>query len=53
MIFSFAVTFVLAKLLDATMGLRVSDEDEQQGLDLTQHAESAYNIGELGSMDRI
>ena len=53
MAFSFAVTFVLAKLLDATIGLRVSEEDERQGLDLTQHAETGYAIGDLGSMGRV
>ena len=37
------VTFVLLKLVDATIGLRVSQEDEDAGLDTTQHGESAYN----------
>ncbi len=36
-------TFVLLRLVDATVGLRVSAEDEDAGLDLTQHGESAYN----------
>ena len=40
--FSFIVTFVIAKVIDATMGLRVSEEDELVGLDQSQHAESAY-----------
>ena len=53
MAFSFVVTFVLAKLLDATIGLRVSDEAERQGLDLTEHAETGYAIGDLGSMGRV
>lgn len=35
-------TFVLLKLLDATMGLRVSEGEEVQGLDLTQHGEEGY-----------
>ena len=42
--FSFVVTFVIAKALDATIGLRVSEEDEQSGLDQSQHAETAYNL---------
>jgi len=42
MIYSFAVTFVLAKVLDAAMGIRVDLDDERVGLDQTQHAESAY-----------
>jgi Amt family ammonium transporter len=35
-------TFVLLKILDATMGLRVSKEEEIQGLDLSQHGEEGY-----------
>ena len=35
-------TFVILKVLDATMGLRVSDDDELQGLDLSQHGEEGY-----------
>ena len=40
--FSFAVTWVIAKVVDATIGLRVSTEDELAGLDQSQHAEAAY-----------
>ena len=36
------VTFVLLKILDAVMGLRVSQEDEIRGLDLSQHGEEGY-----------
>ena len=42
LVFSFVVTWVVAKVLDATIGLRVSQEDELVGLDQSQHAESAY-----------
>ena len=42
--FSFIVTFIIAKGLDATIGLRVSEEDEVAGLDQSQHAETAYNL---------
>ena len=41
-VFSAVVTFILLKILDATMGLRVTQEDEVQGLDLTQHGEEGY-----------
>ncbi len=41
-VFSFVITWVVAKVLDATIGLRVSAEDELVGLDQSQHAESAY-----------
>ena len=38
--------FVLLKLVDLLMGLRVSESDEYDGLDLTQHGESGYNFEE-------
>jgi ammonium transporter, Amt family len=42
MVFSGVVTFVLAKVIDLTLGLRVDEEAEDTGLDLSQHAETAY-----------
>ncbi len=42
-VFAFVATFVIAKVLDLTMGLRATDEDEQIGLDRTEHAEAAYS----------
>lgn len=36
-------TFVIVKLVDALVGLRVDQEDESVGLDLSQHGERAYN----------
>jgi Amt family ammonium transporter len=36
-------TFVILKIVDALVGLRVTVEEEDSGLDLTQHGESAYN----------
>jgi Amt family ammonium transporter len=47
-IYSFVVTFVLLKVLDLTMGIRVSEEDEDLGLDVTQHGERAYTSDEGG-----
>jgi Amt family ammonium transporter len=43
MVFAGAATFVILKVVNALVGLRVSEEDETLGLDLTQHGESAYN----------
>jgi ammonium transporter, Amt family len=43
-VYAFAVTFVLLKTLDWTMGLRVSEEEEETGLDLSQHSETGYNF---------
>ncbi|HSP04783.1 MAG TPA: hypothetical protein VLR27_14830 [Acidimicrobiales bacterium] len=40
--FSFIVTTILAKVLDATLGLRADEASETTGLDRTEHAESAY-----------
>jgi Amt family ammonium transporter len=37
-------TFVLLKFLDAVMKLRVTEEEEDIGLDLTQHSESGYTV---------
>ncbi len=42
-IYAFCVTWVLAKVLDMTIGLRVTESEEVIGLDLSQHAETAYS----------
>ncbi len=47
--FSFVVTLALAKLVDVTVGMRVSAEEEQLGLDLSQHAEAGYVLTEGGA----
>ena len=41
-VFAFVVTWVLGKLVDLTIGLRVKDEEEVVGLDISQHGERAY-----------
>jgi Amt family ammonium transporter len=38
------VTFVLLKLVDAMLGLRIDEEDETMGLDLTEHDERGYDL---------
>jgi Amt family ammonium transporter len=43
-VYSFAVTWIILKILDKTMGLRVSEEDESMGLDLSQHGEVGYTF---------
>jgi len=40
---AFGLTWVIAKALDAGLGLRVSERQEIEGLDLTQHEERAYS----------
>jgi ammonium transporter, Amt family len=52
LVWSFVISFILAKVIDATIGFRVTADDEATGLDLTQHAETAYSFGDLGSMGR-
>ncbi|MGB8217816.1 MAG: ammonium transporter [Candidatus Methanoperedens sp.] len=42
-VYAFVMTVVLAKIVDATIGLRVADEEEAVGLDISQHAEKAYS----------
>ena len=41
-IYSAVCCFIILKVLDATMGLRVSQQDEIQGLDFSQHGEEGY-----------
>ena len=43
-IFAFAMTVIIFKVLDWTMGLRVSDDEEVKGLDISQHSETAYSL---------
>jgi Amt family ammonium transporter len=43
-IWSGVVAFIVFKLIDVTMGLRVSEEDEREGLDTTAHGEAAYRM---------
>ncbi|HEY4715861.1 MAG TPA: ammonium transporter [bacterium] len=42
--YSFLVTFIILKILDWTIGLRVSEEEEVEGLDQSQHGESGYAL---------
>lgn len=43
-IWSAVVSFIAYKIVDAVIGLRVSEEDERQGLDTTSHGETAYHL---------
>ena len=43
--FSFAMTWVIAKAIDKSVGLRMTPEDELEGMDTALHAESAYDFG--------
>jgi Amt family ammonium transporter len=41
-VFAFGLTYVLAAVLKRTMGLRVTDNEEEVGLDISEHGERAY-----------
>ena len=43
-VYTLVGSFILLKLIDKTVGLRVTEKDELMGLDLTQHKESAYTV---------
>ncbi|MHB8473459.1 MAG: ammonium transporter [Gammaproteobacteria bacterium] len=44
LVWSGVLSFGILKLIDSVIGLRVSEEQETQGLDLTQHEERGYNL---------
>jgi len=41
-VYTFVITFVLLKIVDKLLGLRVPEHEEISGLDLSQHDEKAY-----------
>ena len=43
-VWSGVVAFISYKLVDLTIGLRVSEEEEREGLDVTSHGEAAYRM---------
>jgi len=43
-VFAIVGTFVILKIVDAVTGVRVTEDQEIQGLDITQHGEEAYNL---------
>ena len=43
-IWSGVLSFIILKIVDATVGLRVEEDDERMGLDLSQHNERGYNL---------
>jgi Amt family ammonium transporter len=51
--YSFVVTAIILKVLDVTMGLRVKDDEEVLGLDVSQHGERAYVIEEAGPLPTV
>ncbi len=43
-LYSFVMSFILLKILDITMGMRVDAEQETEGLDISQHGEAGYTL---------
>ncbi len=44
LVYAFVVSFILLKVLDAVMGLRVKPEEETTGLDISEHQEAGYTL---------
>jgi Amt family ammonium transporter len=44
LVYTFTVTFIIYKLVDLIIGVRVGEKEELMGLDLTQHHERAYTV---------
>jgi len=44
LVYSFVISFILFKILDATMGLRVIPDEEVAGLDISEHQETGYSL---------
>ncbi|HEU0103858.1 MAG TPA: ammonium transporter [Mycobacteriales bacterium] len=47
--YSFVVSLIIAKVIDLAMGLRVDEATEHEGLDISSHAESGYDLDQLSS----
>jgi Amt family ammonium transporter len=52
LLFSFVVTYVLGLLIQKTIGFRLDEEDEVEGIDGVEHAESAYDFATSGGGGR-
>ncbi|MBI3798482.1 MAG: ammonium transporter, partial [Deltaproteobacteria bacterium] len=44
LVYCFVVAYILLKVTDALVGLRVDEDEEFAGLDLSQHGENAYTL---------
>ena len=48
LIYSFIVTFAIGWVLHQTMGFTIAKDDEVSGIDLLEHAETAYDLASFG-----
>ncbi|OUV51769.1 MAG: ammonia channel protein [Actinomycetales bacterium TMED115] len=49
MVYSFILAAIIALALRATIGIRSDEEDEVNGIDVAEHAETAYELGDSGA----
>ena len=49
MVYSFILASIIALALKATIGIRSDEEDEVNGIDVAEHAETAYELGDSGA----
>jgi Amt family ammonium transporter len=52
LIYSFVVTYILGTIVKKTIGFRVSEDDERAGIDLAEHAETAYDFSTISGGSR-
>jgi Amt family ammonium transporter len=52
-LYSFAVAWILGKVIDKTIGFRIPEEDEVTGIDLAEHAETAYDFGTVHTVHTV
>ena len=52
LIVSFVVTYLIGLILEKTIGFRVDSDDEQRGVDQTEHAETGYDLTPIGALGR-
>jgi Amt family ammonium transporter len=48
-VYSFGMAFILGKIIDKTIGFRLSEDDEVTGVDQVEHAETAYDFLAAGA----
>jgi len=49
MVYSFILAGIIALALKATTGIRSDEEDEVNGIDVAEHAETVYELGDSGA----
>jgi ammonium transporter, Amt family len=52
-VFAFTATYAIARVLRATIGLRVTPDEEFEGLDTSQHAETAYELTATSGLGKV